>query len=33
MIRLYYLLVLNGIKTIEEIPEKFRAEVQVLLNS
>lgn len=32
MIELYYRLVIEGIRTIEQIPERYRAEVQALLN-
>jgi len=33
MIELYYRLVLEGKRSIEQVPERYRAEVQVLLNA
>lgn len=32
MIELYYKLVVEGRRTINQVPERYRAEVQVLLN-
>lgn len=33
MVELYFKLVREGRRTIEQVPEKFRAEVQALLNA
>jgi len=33
MVELYYKLVLEGRRTIYQVPERYRAEVQVLLNA
>lgn len=33
MAKIYYRLVKKGEKTIDQVPEKFRAEVQALLDS
>ncbi len=33
MVELYYKLIKAGRKTIDEVPEKFKAEVQALLNA
>jgi len=33
MIELYYRLVLEGKRSIEQVPERYRVEVQVLLNA
>ena len=33
MVRVYYNLILKGLKTIDDVPEKIRAEVEALLNA
>jgi len=33
MVEMYYRLVVEGRRTIEQVPEKYRAEVQVMLNA
>ena len=33
MAMIYYRLVSKGVKTIDQVPEKFRAEVQALLDA
>ncbi|MGS0763700.1 CD1375 family protein [Syntrophomonas curvata] len=33
MIQLYYTLVRQGLRTIDQVPDSFRAEVQTLLNT
>lgn len=32
MAKIYYSLIKKGLKTIEDIPEKIKAEVEILLN-
>ena len=33
MAKVYYNLILKGLKTIEDVPEKLRSEVEALLNA
>lgn len=33
MVKVYYNLILKGLKTIDDVPEKLRAEVEALLNA
>lgn len=32
MAKIYYALILKGLKTLEDVPERLRAEVEALLN-
>ena len=33
MVKVYYELIIKGLKTIDDVPEKLKEEVQVLLDS